>query len=49
MLDIREFVDLEKFQSIQDMFSDATGLAAIAVDAAGKYIKIGRASCRERV
>ena len=38
MLDIREFVDLEKFQSIQDMFSDATGLAAIAVDAAGKYI-----------
>ena len=31
MLDIREFVDLEKFQEIQDMFSEATGLAAIAV------------------
>lgn len=38
MLDIREFVDLEKFQEIQDMFSEATGLAAIAVAADGKYI-----------
>ena len=55
MLDIREFVDLEKFQSIQDMFSDATGLAAIAVDAAGKYItepsnftEIHKRKCRGR-
>lgn len=38
MLDIREFVDLEKFQEIQDLFSDATGLAAIAVGVDGKYI-----------
>lgn len=38
MLDIRDFVDLEQLQKIQDMFSDSTGLAAIAVGADGKYI-----------
>jgi len=38
MLNIREFLDLEKCQRIQDMFSEATGLAAIAVGADGKYI-----------
>lgn len=41
MLDIREFVDLEQLQRIQDLFSNATGLAAIAVAADGKYITKG--------
>ncbi len=41
MLDIREFADLEQLQIIQDLFSDATGLAAIAVAADGKYITKG--------
>lgn len=35
---ISEFMDLSSLQSIQDQFSDATGLAAIAVDAEGNYI-----------
>ncbi|MGN1181140.1 MAG: PocR ligand-binding domain-containing protein [Suilimivivens sp.] len=38
---ISEFMDLGKLQSIQDQFSDATGLAAIAVDAEGNYITNG--------
>ena len=38
MLNIRDFVDLDAFQKIQDRFSDATGVAAIAVGADGKYI-----------
>lgn len=38
---ISEFMDLTKLQSIQDQFSDATGLAAIAVDADGNYITEG--------
>ncbi|MGN0377889.1 MAG: PocR ligand-binding domain-containing protein [Suilimivivens sp.] len=38
---ISDFMDLGKFQSIQDQFSDATGLAAIAVDAEGNYITKG--------
>lgn len=38
MLDIKDFVDLDQLQKIQDMFSDATGLAAIAVGQDGKYI-----------
>lgn len=38
---ISEFMDLKKLQSIQDQFSDATGLAAIAVDAEGNYITEG--------
>lgn len=41
MLDIREFVDLKQLQLIQDLFSNATGLAAIAVAADGKYITKG--------
>ena len=41
MLDIREFVDLQQLQRIQDLFSNATGLAAIAVAADGKYITKG--------
>ena len=41
MIDIRKFVDMEQFQKIQDTFSDATGLAAIAVGADGKYLTEG--------
>lgn len=35
---ISDFMDLTTLQRIQDQFSDATGLAAIAVDAEGNYI-----------
>lgn len=38
---IKEFMDLGVLQSIQDQFSEATGLAAIAVDAEGNYITKG--------
>lgn len=38
---ISEFMDLGKLQNIQDQFSDATGLAAIATDAEGNYITEG--------
>lgn len=37
-MDIRDFMDLEKLQVLQDKFSDATGLAAIACDDKGEYI-----------
>lgn len=40
-MNIRDFVDLKQLQHIQDLFSDATGLAAIAVDSEGKYITQG--------
>lgn len=40
-MDIKNFVDLKLLQHIQDLFSDATGLAAIAVDAQGQYITKG--------
>ncbi len=35
MIDIKKFIDLKALQSIQDQFSEATGLAAIAVDCRG--------------
>lgn len=38
---IVEFMDVKILQNIQDQFSDATGLAAIAVDAEGNYITKG--------
>lgn len=38
---ISDFMDLQLLQKIQDKFSDATGLAAIAVDANGNYITKG--------
>lgn len=38
---IKDFMDLKKLQGIQDQFSAATGLAAIAVDAEGNYITKG--------
>lgn len=40
-MDIKKIVDLKEFQRIQDLFSDATGLAAIAVDSEGEYISNG--------
>ena len=41
MIDIKKFVDMEQLQSLQDMFSDATGLAAITVGLDGKYLTEG--------
>ena len=41
MVDIKKVIDLKALQKIQDQFSDATGLAAIAVDAEGNYITEG--------
>lgn len=38
---ISDFMDLKMLQSIQNQFSDATGLAAIATDAEGNYITEG--------
>lgn len=38
---IKDFMDLEKLQSIQDQFSDATGLAVIIVDTEGNYVTKG--------
>ena len=40
-MDIRNIIDLNVLQQLQDQFSDATGLAAIAVDANGEYITKG--------
>lgn len=40
-MQIKDFMDLKALQKLQDQFSDATGLAAIAVDAEGKYITQG--------
>lgn len=40
-MDIKQFMDMELLQEIQDLFSDATGLAAIAVDMEGHYITKG--------
>lgn len=40
-MDIREFIDIEELQNLQDKFSDATGLAAIACDENGEYITEG--------
>lgn len=38
---LKDFMDLKKLQYIQDLFSDATGLAAIAVDSDGQYVTKG--------
>lgn len=37
-MDIKQFMDMELLQQIQDLFSTSTGLAAIAVDTEGNYI-----------
>lgn len=41
MIDINNVIDAKTLQQIQDKFSDATGLAAIAVDMKGNYITKG--------
>lgn len=41
MIDIKKVIDLRALQDIQNQFSDATGLAAIAVDSEGHYITEG--------
>lgn len=38
---LKDFMDMDKLQKIQDVFSDATGLAAIAVNQDGEYITEG--------
>lgn len=40
-MNIRDFVDLDKLQKIQDLFSASTGLAAIAVYMQGEYLTKG--------
>lgn len=40
-MEIREFLDISKLQKIQDDFSNATGLAAIAVGMDGEYLTEG--------
>lgn len=40
-MEIYDFMDMSKLQEIQDQFSDATGLAAIAVDSRGEYMTEG--------
>lgn len=38
---LKDFMDMDQLQKIQDMFSDATGLVAIAVNQDGEYITKG--------
>lgn len=40
-MELKDFMDLSKLQEIQDNFSDATGLAAIAVGIHGEYLTEG--------
>lgn len=40
-MEIYDFMDMSRLQEIQDRFSDATGLAAIAVDSKGEYMTEG--------
>ncbi|MBO5303927.1 MAG: PocR ligand-binding domain-containing protein [Lachnospiraceae bacterium] len=40
-MELKDFMDLSKLQRIQDKFSDATGLAAIAVGIHGEYLTEG--------
>lgn len=40
-MELKDFMDMNKLQEIQDAFSNATGLAAIAVDIHGDYITEG--------
>ena len=40
-MELKEFMDLGKLQEIQDNFSNATGLAAIAVGIHGEYLTEG--------
>ena len=40
-MELKDFMDLSKLQEIQDNFSNATGLAAIAVGIHGEYLTEG--------
>lgn len=40
-MELKDFMDLQKLQDIQDSFSNSTGLAAIAVDNNGQYLTEG--------
>ena len=40
-MELKDFMDMSELQQIQDDFSDATGLAAIAVGKHGEYITEG--------
>lgn len=40
-MELKDFMDMKKLQQIQDSFSDATGLAAIAVGMHGEYLTEG--------
>lgn len=40
-MEIYDFMDMKKLQELQDQFSNATGLAAIAVDSKGEYMTEG--------
>lgn len=40
-MELKDFMDLKRLQEIQDNFSDATGLAAIAVGKNGEYLTEG--------
>lgn len=40
-MELKDFMDMKKLQEIQDAFSNATGLAAIAVGMDGEYITEG--------
>lgn len=40
-MELKDFMDMNKLQEIQDAFSNATGLAAIAVDTHGEYLTEG--------
>lgn len=40
-MEIKDFMDISKLQTIQDKFSDATGLAAISIGMDGQYITKG--------
>lgn len=40
-MELKDFMDLSKLQKIQDDFSNATGLAAIAVGIKGEYLTAG--------
>ena len=41
MIDLTKVIDFDTLQVLQDKFSEATGLAAIALDANGNYITKG--------
>ena len=40
-MELKDFMDLKALQELQDNFSEATGLAAIAVDQNGEYLTRG--------